>query len=304
MFGVDGSTGFSVDIEDSNHVVLTKTNSTCDGDCIDLQAVTQGGNPPFTYKWSDGSTGATKHVCPKSSSSLSVSVTDSPTTGELASSAQTVTAQLAITCSDAGSAPVDAGVCAQNLSFEGTAMPNIDTNTNPDIGAPPWVGCNPMPGLAVNAGVIESNWISVAHGMYPAATDGMSYLALDGFGPDYVVYGVNTDATSGRAWAPLCQPLHANTQYSMLIDLATAVNLGGIYSVSLNILGGTSSCTQGEVLWSSPIVGPTFKTYCATFTPTQEMTFLGLQAHIAAADAGAMSGSVLVDHIVPVAKCP
>jgi hypothetical protein len=57
--GVDGSTynlqldggkaGFSVAIEDSAQGVVTTATLNCAGDCVDVQAVAQGGVQPYTY---------------------------------------------------------------------------------------------------------------------------------------------------------------------------------------------------------------------------------------------------------------
>jgi hypothetical protein len=69
---------------------------------------------------------------------------------------------------------------------------------------------------------------------------------------------------------------------------------------------------SGQVLWTSPVPGPTWQTYCATFTPEVETTHLGLTVPLSSvalsSDAGTAQQQVvqelLVDNIVPVAACP
>jgi sulfatase modifying factor 1 len=114
--GADGSTynlqldggkgGFSVAIEDSAHGVLTTATLNCIGDCIDVQAVAQGGVAPYTYAWSDGTPGPARHVCPSSTETLSVTVTDAGVTGgEFVRPPQTTKATVTLevlSCSEGG----------------------------------------------------------------------------------------------------------------------------------------------------------------------------------------------------------
>jgi hypothetical protein len=83
----------------------------CSGGCATVQAVATGGNAPYSYTWEDGSTNPTRQVCPTDSTSYSVTVTDTPTSGEFAQLAQTAQASLTanvLACPDGGSA--DGGV--------------------------------------------------------------------------------------------------------------------------------------------------------------------------------------------------
>ena len=104
---------FDAHIE-QNHITVTFVTLSCTGPCADVVAVPTGGQAPYTFKWDDGSTSATKEVCPTSSTHYSVKVADSGATGELASAPQTVQVSLAanvIACPDGGSS--DAGGDAQ-----------------------------------------------------------------------------------------------------------------------------------------------------------------------------------------------
>jgi gliding motility-associated-like protein len=48
----------------------------CAGDCYTINPVISSGTPPYSYLWSDGSTGSSLMVCPNSSQIISLTVTD------------------------------------------------------------------------------------------------------------------------------------------------------------------------------------------------------------------------------------
>jgi sulfatase modifying factor 1 len=119
--GADGSVydfdgrgaGFSVAIEDSAHVALKSVTLNCAGDCVDVQAVADGGVQPYTYVWSDGASGPTRHLCPNSTATFTVSVTDAGVTGgEFARPPRTTQASLTVeapSCAQAGPSGPEAG---------------------------------------------------------------------------------------------------------------------------------------------------------------------------------------------------
>jgi hypothetical protein len=92
----------------------------CSGPCADVQAVATGGNPPYSFAWSDGSTSATRHVCPATTTTYSVKVTDTATSGEFARAAESVKVGLAanvLACPDGGAADSGAsGACPPDAS--------------------------------------------------------------------------------------------------------------------------------------------------------------------------------------------
>jgi hypothetical protein len=101
-----GPVGFDAHIE-QNHVTVTFVTLSCSGPCADVVAVPTGGNAPYTFEWDDGSTSASRHVCPTSSTNYDVKVTDTGTSGELARPAETVQVPLKANvsaCPDGGEA--------------------------------------------------------------------------------------------------------------------------------------------------------------------------------------------------------
>jgi hypothetical protein len=83
----------------------------CAGDCATVEAIATGGHAPYTFAWEDGSTNATRQICPAANASYTVKVTDTATTGEFAQPAETVQVPLAanvLACSEAGTGS-DAG---------------------------------------------------------------------------------------------------------------------------------------------------------------------------------------------------
>ncbi len=207
FLGGDASAGALDARIEQNHVAVTFVTLSCEGDCATVNAVATGGHPPYTFVWDDGSTDATRHVCPTSSAHYSVRVTDAGISGELARPPETV--QLALTanvlaCPDGGISDAGAGVCLANPSFEGTAATS-------GFDAPPWVACGgPLFGQA-------RIWSESTSGPgqttpSPVPTEGSTYLFLapnQGLGPQNVS-------------EPLCATLHAGTTYRLLLDLQAA----------------------------------------------------------------------------------
>jgi hypothetical protein len=295
FLGGDASTSGPLDASiEENHVAVKIVTLSCAGDCVDVVAVATGGHPPYTFAWDDGSSSASRQVCPTSSTSYHVKVTDTGVAGELAQPAETVQVPLTanvIACPDAGTGGISdagtGGLCIANPSFEG--MPATD-DTSTHV-APSWDGCKPFD-TGGFAG-IEPSFTAQTVGLctyFPAASDGADYLFFI------------ADSPAPSVWQLLCEPLHAGTTYHLLIDLASNINSCGAVAASLAILGTTSSCAPGNLLWSSPLTSGSWQTYCATFTPTQETPYLGL-GPVALPDAGEFA-ELLVDHIVPVAACP
>ena len=82
--GLDGGqNGFDAYVENSKHVAVQFVTLSCSNSCAIVEAVGTGGYPPYSFKWDNGSTTATRQVCPSSSASYNVKVTDTGSAGEI-----------------------------------------------------------------------------------------------------------------------------------------------------------------------------------------------------------------------------
>ena len=79
--GAAGGGALDAYVEDSRHIAVTFVTLSCAESCATCAGRRDGGYPPYTFKWDDGSTSPTRQVCPKSSTRYSVSVTDKGTSG-------------------------------------------------------------------------------------------------------------------------------------------------------------------------------------------------------------------------------
>jgi hypothetical protein len=102
----------------------------------------------------------------------------------------------------------------------------------------------------------------------------------------------------------LCQPLTANTQYSFCLDLGLGVqglmNPPGALSPVLQIWGGSSPCSQDELLWTSPPITnmDSWTRVCGGFVPSQERATIELIPAQGGAPIGAGFSYVDIDNIV------
>jgi hypothetical protein len=136
-FGLGGDAAVS-DLQahiEQNHMTVTFVTVSCAGPCADVVAVAAGGQPPYAFRWEDGSTSASRHVCPSASTRYAVTVTDTGTTGELAQGAQSVQVPLAadvLACPDGGGAG-DGGArgCASAADAFDVAASFVPTGSNP-----------------------------------------------------------------------------------------------------------------------------------------------------------------------------
>jgi hypothetical protein len=110
---------------EQNRVAVHVVTLSCEGQCAQVQAVAIGGNPPYTFVWSDGTKGATRSLCPSTTSSFDVTVTDTATSGELARPSQTARASVTadvLACPDAGAPIVPDASCADGSA---TTVPGL-----------------------------------------------------------------------------------------------------------------------------------------------------------------------------------
>lgn len=96
----------TVDIADIRGLVIEIATVGCPGDCYDVKAVAKGGNPPYSYKWEDGSTAPDRRLCPHKTGVFSVTASDAEiTVQEFRYESQTARAEIraeVLDCSDGG----------------------------------------------------------------------------------------------------------------------------------------------------------------------------------------------------------
>jgi hypothetical protein len=104
--GSDASTAGPLDAQiQQNHVAVSVVTLKCAGDCVTVAVVASGGNPPYAFQWSDNATSPMRDVCPTATTSYSVTVTDTGSTGEVPRPAQSVEVPLTasvLACPDGG----------------------------------------------------------------------------------------------------------------------------------------------------------------------------------------------------------
>lgn len=289
-----GDNALIAHIENPQAMTIEIVTISCAGDCADVIAVASGGNPGYTFAWSDGVTTAARSVCPDATTTYTVTVTDTAFDDpEFHYDAQTTTARVTanvLDCSDAG--VLDDGgsstwsTCIDNPSFEGT----VTATQFEAFDAPPWNACY-VGGLAYAAIGDPTLW-PLQNWTFPAASDGATYLALG-----------QQLAFVGRASQPLCEPITAGASRSFLVDLARATSSDPASEATeqvVRVFGG-DSCAEDELLWTSPPLTTTWSAHCVTLQPQRNTT------HLAFAPLGTGGGGLveaLVDHIVPVESCP
>jgi hypothetical protein len=76
--GTPGSSdnALRVHVEDVARMTIEVVTVKCAGECVDVEAVAHGGNPPYAFSWQDGESGAQRRLCPKASTTYAVQATD------------------------------------------------------------------------------------------------------------------------------------------------------------------------------------------------------------------------------------
>jgi hypothetical protein len=118
---VSTAEALSLHVEDIDEMTIELITLACAGDCADVEAVANGGNPPYAFEWDDGSDDPRRRVCLTEDATLSVTATDTAISSEeFHYAAQTATSQLSATvlscAGDAGLAPPDADAGAMDCT--------------------------------------------------------------------------------------------------------------------------------------------------------------------------------------------
>ncbi|MDB4973913.1 MAG: hypothetical protein JWN48_2254 [Myxococcaceae bacterium] len=262
-------------------ILVSDSPDAC-GSCFQLLAQVMGDVALPSLAWEDGATSATRRVCPLDAPHPYTVVAHDPSTGQSA----TATVQLAgqSSCQDAGA--TGAQLCLQNGSFEAglASLPALPST----FAAPPWLACGMVMATPNFPQVIERGALPMLS--FPQPTAGESYLAL---------------ATNEQVSQQPCASAPVGSRLSLMLDLAVTSS-SVVVDASAPVLelwaGLALDCSQRTRLWTSPVLGPGFASYCATFEVQQPFDSLTLRA--SASGALPHPGRVLVDHVLPVAACP
>ncbi|HEY5147835.1 MAG TPA: SprB repeat-containing protein [Polyangiaceae bacterium] len=289
--GSDASSSNGPDAQiDQSHVAVDIVTVTCSGGCADVQAVATGGQPPYSFVWNDGSTTASRHLCPTASQTYEVTVTDAGRGGESPRGPETAQATLAanaLACLDGGASPAsgdarDGGagtLCVTNPSFEGTAQIDVA-----DIVAPPWQTCDDLPDVL--DGKVGGDTLQ--------PSDGMTYLDLQ--------YNPSASSVSESVGQELCAPLRAGETAYVKIDVARQTGAFGSFTVQF--FGATTACKEDQLLGeTAPVTNVgAWTTACVTLHAQSDATFLKLRLGGGQSTTLGLMG--FIDNLRPVSSCP
>lgn len=259
------------------------------GSCFELVASGEGGVPPYSYEWDDGSREAERRVCSDAAGTLIwVIVQDSASSRSNAHVTWLEAEENASSCADGAGAQSQPLMCLMNPSFEGT--PAINTGTNFD--AAPWSQCtDPAQTTATpNTPVIANETLDPQLGLAPMPQEGNTYLSL----------GMEEQASQ-----TLCEPLSPGSERYLELDL-TRIEVPDVtdpnIAVYLEVWGGLSvDCSQRQLLWASPSLTGTWSHHCFKLQPSEYTDQITLRAKVDAQ--GFTPEYMAVDNLVPVTSC-
>jgi hypothetical protein len=135
--GLGTSNALSAHIESPPGTTVSFVTLSCTAQCAEVLAIAEGGHAPYTFAWEDGSTNPERHVCPSSSTSYKITVTDSGyRSPEFSQDPQTVEASVTanvLDCSrdggSGGSMGTDAGAGGCDATVLDTITPSIVDST-------------------------------------------------------------------------------------------------------------------------------------------------------------------------------
>lgn len=278
-----GSSELDADVDAGElSALVTVGAADCRG-CFNLVAEAVGGVAPFTFEWDDGSRNELRRVC-VDRSALLVSVV-----AEDARAVRSTRHTTRLEVADAGCplpAPALPLLCLENPSFEGVAAGNLGLPNT--FNAAHWDVCtNPSAG---NTPDIVNDSLQMIVPL-PPPTDGLTYLSL---------------GESEQVSQALCKPLRNGEVRNLRLDLSRIdVNGNGpdTEPVLLEIWGGLAAdCVREERLWASPALEIGWQTHCVTLQPRNYIDNLFLRAK--SNETQTSPAYLIVDHLVPVEKCP
>jgi hypothetical protein len=177
-------------------MTVTFVTLRCAGSCADVEAVATGGNPPYDFSWEDGTTSATRQVCPTSSTRYSVTVSDTGTTGELGQPSQTVQVPLSadvIACPDGGALDGGPFDCTTILTSSAVSAGPGSTDGGPGY-------CSAS--VAALGGISAA--VSLTAGEeYELVEDATGSALLLGSAPTWSYYASSSDCHSALSGQPI-----------------------------------------------------------------------------------------------------
>jgi len=175
---------------EQNQIHVTFATVSCAGSCALVQVVPTGGHPPYTVAWDNGSSSATRQVCPTATTAYRVKVTDTGSAGEIPMPPQTVDASLTTdvlaSCPDASdTADADAASdCQTILTVEPPSSTLVGTGAE---------SCTPLPSnLTAEFGAMTT---LQAGQEYEITEDVTGMLILTG-APLWDLYGASSTCAS------------------------------------------------------------------------------------------------------------
>lgn len=286
-----GSRALEADIQNREGVSIEVVTVACAGDCFEVVAVAQGGYPPYTYVWEDGSTGAERKLCPSASRAFVVKATDRGyESEEFERAAETATASVSaevLACPDAGTPdaampePADAGTpdagSDPEVRWRALCIPNGSFDNG---GAGPWRYCPPS-----NRGtnLLITNGTEPGQ---PEPVDGMWYLRLDPEPGQPEVLSV-----------PLCEAVATGTHYYWTQAWALGVGSG---PVALSFHLSNTECGLDGKLSDLNATGTWTRT-CSAWPALWDAQWLTIRAEVA----GNGRATVFIDELLSSsAMCP
>lgn len=100
-------TPLSVAIQDAQGIDIASARLECGTQCLQVDARAEGGSPPYAFVWADGAATASRQLCPDSSQTYQVQVSDSVNSRPANASIRVER----VTCGDAATAMVSENRC-------------------------------------------------------------------------------------------------------------------------------------------------------------------------------------------------
>jgi hypothetical protein len=258
----------------------------CPGGCVTLSPAVAGGAAPYTVRWSDGATGATRQVCPSSTTTYTVSVNDaSGHGGELAAGPGQASASTTVTVSGTACDGATDGDASDGARGDGPPVGPVTTACTASFTSSDWWSS----GTALREGAAAVAVDSAGNLLVTADFGSGSLGALT------VPQGAG-DAVMAAKFDPQCRLLwtreYAGTGASILTTVIAADASGDV------IVGGmfeTNSPVQGLDLGNGSYASANWRAFVTKLDPTGKTLWVYTAASPSSAGAGEATTDLAVD---------